>query len=134
MDSSLFFYFIFFSFFYLSGPFSFSFFFFFFFGGGGGGGGLSGWIFFLFVFFSWGLGVPLLPGWIHGPIQGYYQIILVVMKDELFLGKGTNHHYSLQYNKSEAMMWLSNFDVDIYNFIIDSVTLNSASYRTRRFL
>ena len=51
----------------------FSLFSFFFFGGGGGLGGS-----FLFFVFILGWGVLVLPGWIHGPFQGYYQIILVV--------------------------------------------------------
>ena len=73
-DSSLFFY-LFFSFFlwFLFSSFFFFFFFFFFFLGGGVWAGL----FFFFVFIL-GWGVLVLPGWIHGPFQGYYQIILVV--------------------------------------------------------
>ena len=30
-------------------------------------------------------------------------------------------------------MWLSNFDVDIYNVTMDNFKLNSASYRTGTF-
>ena len=35
---------------------------------------------------------------------------------------------------SIAIMWLSSFDVDIYNFMIDNFKLNSTSYRTGTFL
>ena len=44
-----------------------------------------------------------------------------------------NHHYSFLYSKSEAIIWLSNFDVDIYNQMIDSFKLGSASNRTGTF-
>ena len=35
---------------------------------------------------------------------------------------------------SIAIMWLSSFDVDIYNFMIYKFKVNSASYRTGTFL
>ena len=35
---------------------------------------------------------------------------------------------------SIAIMWLSSFDVDIYNFMIDKFKVNSASCRTGTFL
>ena len=103
-DSSLFF------FFFLSCPFLF---FLFFLGGWGGGGWES--LFFL-LFFSWGLGVPVLPWWIHGPFQGYYQIILVVNERWVILGERDELSLLFQCNKSDAIMWLSNFVVDILQF------------------
>ena len=91
-DSSLFFSIFFFFFFsgsfffiiFLFFHFFFPFFFFFFFGGGGGGVWTS--LFFFFVFIL-GWGVLVLPGWIHGPFQGYYQIILVVIERWVILGE-----------------------------------------------
>ena len=83
-DSSLFF-FIFFPFFF-SGLFFFSFFSFFFFFLVGGGGGLEG--SFLFVFFflcGWGSRFSL--GGYMGPLQGYYQTILVVNERWVIFGE-----------------------------------------------
>ena len=74
----------------------FSFFLFFFFWGGRGwwlGGS------FLLLFFSWGSGVPVLPGWIHGPFQGYYQIILVVNERWVVFGEKDKHYYSFNVTK-----------------------------------
>ena len=49
--------------------------------------------------------------------------------------EGTKHHYSfLHSNNILIIIWLSNFDVDIYNFMMDSFKLNCASYRTGTFL
>ena len=85
----------FFSFFFLSCPF---FFFFFFLGGGGGRGWWLGGSF-LFVVFFLGVGVPVLPGWIHGPFQGYYQIILVVNERWVIFGERDKHYYSFNVTK-----------------------------------
>ena len=50
-------------------------------------------------------------------------------------GGGTKHHYSfLHSNNILIIIRLSNFDVDIYNFMMDSFKLNCASYRTGTFL
>ena len=50
----------------------------------------------------------------------------------------THLHYYFLFSKSESYiiitMWLSNFDADTYNFMMDSLKLNSASYRTGTFL
>ena len=68
-------------------PFFHHFFFFFFFFGGGGGGVWVGLFFLLFFFLGVGGGVLVLPGWIHGPFQGYYQIILVLNERWVILGE-----------------------------------------------
>ena len=79
-DSSLFFFF-FFPFFSLV-FFSFSFFFFFF----GGGGGLGGSFLFV-VFFLCGWGSRFSLGGYMGPLQGYYQTILVVNERWVIFGE-----------------------------------------------
>ena len=84
-------------------------------------------LFFCFFFF-WGGGVGVLSGWLPDKTGNQW---------EMSNGEGTNHHHSFLYYKSESyiqiIMWLSNFDVDIYNFMMDSFKLNSASYRTGTF-
>ena len=80
-DSSLFFFFFF--------PFLFSglfFFFFFFFFWGGGGGGLGGSFLFV-VFFLCGWGSRFSLGGYMGPLQGYYQTILVVNERWVIFGE-----------------------------------------------
>ena len=86
-DSSLFFFF--FSLFFLSGLFFFFFFSFFFFGGGGGRGvweGLGGSFLFV-VFFLGGWGSRFSLGGYMGPLQGYYQTILVVNERWVIFGE-----------------------------------------------
>ena len=80
-DSSLFFFF--FSLFFLSGLFSFSFFLFFFFFLGGG---LRGSFLFV-VFFLGGWGSQFSLGGYMGPLQGYYQTILVVNERWVIFGE-----------------------------------------------
>ena len=79
-------------------------------------------------FFGGGGGVGVLSGWLPDNTGNQW---------EMSNGEGTNHHHSFLYYKSESyiqiIMWLSNFDVDIYNFMMDSFKLNSASYRTGTF-
>ena len=80
------------------------------------------------IFFFGGGGVGVLSGWLPDKTGNQW---------EMSSGEGTNHHHSFLYYKGESyiqiIMWLSNFDVDIYNFMMDSFKLNSASYRTGTF-
>ena len=109
----------------------FIFYLFFFLGGGGvlvlslfraGGGGV-------------GCGTPLVVGNHFRATTSYYWYS---MEMSYWGGGGANQHVSFLYSKYESYiqitMWLSNFDVDIYNFTMDNFKLNSASYRTGTFL
>ena len=89
-------------------------------------GGPCFWVLIFFFFFGGGVGV--LSGWLPDKTGNQW---------EMSSGEGTNHHHSFLYYKSESyiqiIMWLSNIDVDIYNFMMDSFKLNSASNRTCTF-
>ena len=108
----------------------FFFFFFFFFFGGGGGGAV-----FCCFFVGDGSGTPLVDGNCFRVTARYYWYSIEMSH----LGEGTNNHFSLHskcesYIQITITMWLSNFDVDSYNFTMDNFKLNSASYRTGTFL
>ena len=77
----------------------------FFFLGGGGGRGGSG--------TPWVVFVPLESPWEMSNFGGGDKPLLLF---------------------SITIMWLSSFDVDIYNFMIDKFKVNSASYRIGTFL
>ena len=100
---------------------------------GGGEGVVAGRVFSFFFFFwgGWGPSTPWVDTWAISGLLPDNTGSQWEMSN--FGGKGQTL-LLFQCNKRDAIMWLSNFDVDIYNFMIDSITLNSASYRTGRIL